>query len=160
MVGGLVEQQHLGVGDQRLRQRHAPDLAAGQALRNALGRHAELLEQDVGAVASGLAALGLGQTEQDQIGERRGRRQHRLLWQIGGGHARLDEHLAAVEFGVAGQHAQQGRLAGAVAAHQTDAIAARQHRVQPGEQFLLADAQPCVLQGEDRWCHARARGFG
>ena len=29
------------------------------------------------------------------------------------------------------------------------------HGVEAGEQLLLADAQPGVLEGEDRWCHGR-----
>ena len=86
------------------------------------------------------------------------RRQRRLLGQVGHGDAGLREQLAAVQLDQPGQDAQQGRLAGAVAADQADPVALGQHRVEPGEQLLLADPQAGVLEGEEWWGHVRAIG--
>jgi hypothetical protein len=133
MVGGLVEQQHLGLGHQRLGQGDAADLAAGKALGRPLRRHAEVGQEDVGAVAGGLAALGRGQAQQHEVGNGRGLRQPRLLRQIGDGHPWLGEHLACVELSQARQHAQEGGLARAVAADEAHAIAARQLGIKAGE---------------------------
>ena len=160
MVGGFVQQQHLGLGHQRLGQRDAADLATGEALGRPLRLHGKIGQQDVGAVAGGIGTLGRGQAQQHEVGQGRSRGQLRFLRQIGDGHSRLREHLAAVELGQARQDAQQRRLARAVAADQAYPVAVCQHGVEAGKQLLLADPQPGVLQGEDRWCHGRFWGCG
>ncbi len=56
MVGGLVQQQHVGRADQRLRQRHALLPASGQVAHRPVRRQSELSQHGVDAVRQRPAA--------------------------------------------------------------------------------------------------------
>ena len=67
-----------------------------------------------------------------------------------------DDAVAAVGLGQAGQHPQQGRLAGAVAADQAGAHARLQRQVDAVEQHARPVGQAHVLQGDDRGARGSA----
>ena len=62
--------------------------------------------------------------------------------------AAFDPHLAVIGPEVAGQQFQQGRLAGAVAADQGDALAGIDGKVDVFQQQRAADAEVDALQGD------------
>src|SRR3546814_2594862 len=78
----------------------------------------------------------------------------RVLRQVGDAGARLQEALAPVEILQPGDHLQQGRLAGAVAADQAGALAARQGQRQAAEQRRGAEGEAGILQGDEGRSHA------
>ena len=132
----------------------------GKAHGRALGVHAELGQDHVGTVRAASPRSAGGRPVSTMSASVAALRQHGLLRQIGNGGARLREQLAAVELDQAGQDAQQGGLARAVAAHQADAVAAFQDQVESAKQLLLSDAQPGVLEGEEWRGHGRFGGTG
>jgi hypothetical protein len=130
VVGGLVQQQHIRLVDQRAGQQGAALLAAGQVVEARVGIEAQPHHRLVGAVrdlpvvaAAVLRDLqhSAGQFTRDRLGQR--------------AHpdAVLNGDHAAVRLFGAGQQAEQGGLALAVAADQGDALPAldlQRHRVQ------------------------------
>ena len=119
MVGRLVEQQDVGLGRQRAGNRGAAGLATRQVVRMLLAGEAEFAEQIGGAVMLvTLAHPGLDVFEHGVEPRHVG-----LLRQIAHGGARLHEAVALVGFDEPGGDLQQGRLAGAVAADEADALA-------------------------------------
>ncbi len=141
VVGGLVEQDDVGVLGEGAGQRRAADLAAGEALGGLFGVETEIGEPCLSLVV--LGAAGRGVVEQGRAGDLR------LLWHEGDAGPRRDVALAAVRLDLAGQDAQQRRLAGAVAAHQAGADPRIEGQVDAVEQHQRTVGEPDVLQGED-----------
>jgi hypothetical protein len=77
----------------------------------------------------------------------------RLLRQIAHGQPRLDEALARIRLDESGRDLQERRLAGAVAADQRQAVAARHGELRAFEQRRAAEGQVNVTQAEDGWVH-------
>ncbi len=139
VVGRLVEQQHVGLADQRAGERRAARLAAGERGDAARRVDPQALEQALGAVAAELGVLarrqaGLRRRKRGRVG-----REVRLLRQVGDGRARLQEALAGVELDQPGERLEQRRLARAVAADEADPLALGERQREPGEQRLVAD---------------------
>ena len=105
-------------------------VGAGRALAERLGRrvHPRLGRRDPGAPGEvghdrlAGAALGLLREVPDR------------------GAGRVEDDRAGVGLGLAGQHAQQGRLAGAVGPDEPDDVAGRDDEVEAGEQGALGVA--------------------
>ena len=119
----LVEQQQVGLADQRAGQRDALALAAGELARP---RRVAAVEADLGERRRGRArrASGDAQAERDVVQDRAPRQQARVLEDDGrAGPVRTVAGPPAVEAGRA--IAQQRRLAAAGAAEQGDELARR-----------------------------------
>ncbi len=178
MVGRLVEQQQVGLREQRGGQRHAHPPAAGEFLDGPrLGVRAEA---ETGQDRRGARRCRVG-VDRDQpvvdFGEpvrvrvsparraapaarcrRRARcpaatrpRRRLLLHPAKPGAGRQPD-LAAIEGNIAGDGAQQRRLAGAVAADQADAAAGIDRQVGGVEQRSAGDADGDAV--EDQQAHA------
>ncbi len=142
VVGGLVEQQHVGLFGEGSGQGGAADLAARQARGPLGGVEAEALQLGLGAVRR--RAAGNGVVQEGGAGD------SRLLRHLNHPGGRRHGAFAGIGFGRAGQDAQQGRLAGAVAAHQAGAGPRLQSDVDAVEQLHGTVAQGHVLEGQDR----------
>ena len=153
VVRRLVEQQDVGRGGQDLRQRDPPGLPAGQAPRVLLAGEAELLEQvpcPVRVVARSQPRLDVGQG-------RRRLAEIRLLREVAQRGAGLEEPGPVFRRQRARGDAQQGGLAGAVAAHQGEALAGRHREGGAPQQGGRADREADVLQEEERRRHGLSR---
>ena len=144
MVGRLVEQQDVGLGRERARERRAPRLAAGKARGVFVAGEPELFEQV--ARAMGVVA---GRKARLHIGERGGEaRQVRFLRQIADGGAGLREACAAIGLHRSGGDLQERGFARAVAADQADALALADRQLRAFQQRRAAEGEVDVLQGE------------
>ena len=72
----------------------------------------------------------------------------------------MAEHLAVLRLDQAGGDPEQGRLAGAVAADQRDAVAGQHRKRGAVEQRRAAEGQADVVELEKRWRHVRSRICG
>ena len=182
VVGGLVEQQHIGVFDDQGGQAQAGALTARQASRQVVlaapeaegQRHgvaataaletapAPVVLQQLGVVLDALRALhhpgggvqlGLQGVEfvkgglQHAVHGAAGR-ERRVLGQVAHPHAGAAPDHARVGFLAAEQQPQQGRLPGAVAPHQPDAVAGVDLQTHAREHRLSAVIFLNVLQGQ------------
>jgi hypothetical protein len=129
VVGRLVEQQHVGLGDQRARQPDAPRLAARERVEAPRALEREAIEDRVEAVA----LVGAVEARADMLRDRGVLAELGLLRQVGDAQSRLREARALVDVDQAGERLQQGRLAAAVAPDQARALAARDADVEAGE---------------------------
>ena len=104
MIGRLVEQQDIGLGDQGTRQKRTPLFAARQRRHVPVPGKTQPVEDRVGAMGNGITI----RTSGDEPGDRARQRLNRLL--IDQCHAchRLQKTLAAIGFNTAGQDLQQG----------------------------------------------------
>ena len=177
VVGGLVEQQHVGHGDQRLRQRHALLHAARQARRpsrapsrcrrcsvvvdallpgpavqrlDARLQRVEVVAVGVRLVALRAARLRLGHAFADGV-EHAVRRRRTAAPAARSTMRRPCVHLqqAVVELLQPGQDLQQRGLAGAVAADQADALAGLEREGGAVEQRHMAEGEVGVGEGQD-----------
>jgi hypothetical protein len=87
------------------------------------------------------------QAARHELGDALAGRQVRILRQVGGAGAGLQEGFAGIERLLAGQGFQQGRLAARVAADQTGLVAAAQRYVKALEERSPAEAERGVPQG-------------
>ncbi len=174
VVGGLVEQQHLGHGHQRLRQRDALLHAAGQAADVARAVQVQLRQRGVDALLPGpgvqrldarlqrvevvarrmrLVAraqrLGLGHAFADDVEDAVRRLEQRLLRHVADAQALRHLQQSVVELLQAGQHLQQRGLAGAVAADQAKPLAGLERERRAVEQCDMAVGQVGVREGQD-----------
>ena len=149
MVGGLVEQQHVGLGHQRAGERGAARLAARQlaGIFGAVERH--LGQQGRDAVVAG--AERIGQAGRDIVGDGRMAGEIRLLRQGRHGGAGLGEARAGIGDRLAGQDLQQGRFAGAVAADQAQTLAGRDAELDAVEDGLVAQVVADAGKGQEGW---------
>ena len=174
MVGGLVQQQDVGIADQRLRQQHAPLHAAGQCGEVGLVRQFEPLEHLLHAAVQVPAVLGfdlrlrfahrvhvavvhgmvvareqLAQVAQafgDHIEHRALRVLRHLLRHARDDHAVLHADLAVVGLEFAGHQPHQRGLAHAVAADDADAFAGFDGQVDVFEEKRTADTEVDPLE--------------
>ncbi len=138
---GLVEQQHARLGDERARQRHALLLPAGEFARLALGQvaHGDALQQVLRAPVALRPADALHLEAEGHVVQRREVREqgealeHHGRAARGGGQvgdvAVVQQHVAAGDRFVPGDHAQRGALAAARGAQQAAVAAARDAQV-------------------------------
>jgi hypothetical protein len=138
VIGGLVQQQHVRPFGEGPRQRGAAALAAREPQRRALWVEIEQLQHGLGLVGQGAARCGV--VEQGRALDTG------FLAQQGHAQAGCQETVAAVRLDLARQNAQQGRLAGSVAADQAGAHPGLQAEVDAVEQHARAVGQPHVLQ--------------
>ena len=145
MVGGLIEQQHIGLRHQRLRQGHALLGPAGERAHHRIGIKVQALQRlahpllPVPAVeslnfalhrvqvANPLAVLvdqspHARQPRADRFKNRCVRLQHRLLSHVGNAGVGLHLEAAVVGLFQTAQNFEQRRLAGAVAPDESDAL--------------------------------------
>ncbi|PTC33665.1 large tegument protein [Pseudomonas paraeruginosa] len=150
VVGRLVEQQQVGLlpGDQR--QGQASLLATGKVQHRLVYPRAAEVEA-AKEVLEGLLALAGGDTLQMQ--QRAGLRIERVELMLGEVADRqvLAAQQASTQFGqVASQGLDQGRLAGAVGAEQTDARAGHQLQLDLLQHRLVAIAEAAVAEIQQR----------
>ncbi len=143
VVGGLVEQQHLGVLGKGPRQGDAPDFPARQPSGGALWVQAEGFEFRLGPVDFGPAAAGV---VDQPVGD-----DQRLLRHPDDPRRWMHRALAGVGVGLARQDAHQGGFAGSIPPDQAGPRAGLQRQVDPVEQRRRPVLQTDVLEGEDRW---------
>ena len=175
VVGGLVEQQHVGHGHQRLRQRDALLHAAGQAADVArcrpgaaapawCPRAAPSSRRPAPRCASAArrgrrrghaprsaarTRLGLGHAFADDVEHAVRRLEQRLLRHVADAQALRHLQQPVVELLQPGQHLQQRGLAGAVAADQAEALAGLERERRAVEQRDMAVGQVGVGEGQD-----------
>ena len=203
VVGGLVQQQEVRVGEERTRKRHARELASGQREQVALQhvvRQSETLDDAADAVAVAVPPGGL-EASLELLVRAHGVAQLRAVFReagealLGSAQRGLELHRVAerleqvlphgavalqlrgllvqpdpaatgasdgplVGVFVAGDEAQQGRLAGAVAPDEDGVVVAvdgeRDGREQPLSGIRLLD----VVEGDDAHGVAAGRGRG
>ena len=173
MVGGLVEQQHVGPRRQGLRQRHALDGAAGQLAERGRAVQLQVVERLVHALLPGPAAerlqAGLHRVEvvagrvalvaRAQLLHLRQRFAHRvehagrrvergLLRHVEAPQPLLHLQQPVVERFEPGEDLQQRRLAGAVAADQRHALAGVERQGRAIEQRHVPVRKVGVGEGE------------
>ncbi len=151
VVGRLVQQEQVGLRRQRPGQRRAARLPARQPRRVFRPGQAQPVEQGHRAVR-----VVIGAEPGLDVVERRGEaRQVRLLRKVADGGARLHEAGAAVRQHEPGRDLEQGRLAGAVAPDEADALAGAHADGGAIEQGLGAECRADVLQQQEGRSHAR-----
>ncbi len=170
VVGGLVEQQHVRVRDQRLAQQHAPLEPAGQLCEIGLGVQRQALDhgfdQPIGVPAAGRLdaflqrahALGVErpfgrgmvfanqsaeftQAARDHVEHGAGFTLGHFLGHAGDSNARLVAHLAAIGCDGSVDQLEQRRLAGPVAPDQRDSLVRLDGEIHPVEQKRPADGK-------------------
>ncbi len=159
MVGRLVEQHHVGFADQHARQGGAARLAAGQFGGHPAAVELHLLEDGGDPVV--VRPQRIGERPGHVVADRGVSGKVRLLRQGGDGGAGLGKALACVEDRLAREDAQQGRLAGAIAADQRQALARRDAEVDAVEDRLVAEMEADAGEGKEGWVshrYSQARG--
>ena len=149
MVGGLVEQQHVGLGHQGAGERRAARLAARQ-----LGGIFGAVELHLGQKRGDPVVAGaerIGQACRDIVGDAGMAGEIRLLRQGRHGGAGLGEARAAIGDRLARQDLQQGRFAGAVAADQAQPLAGRDAELDAVEDGLVAQVVADAGEGQEGW---------
>jgi hypothetical protein len=132
MVGRLVEQQQRRARYQGARQVGAARLAAREFGRRLVAGEIEP-RQHVGDARRRLGPGFDPEPAAHIIGDACAGAEARFLRQIGDARTRLHEARARIELDLAGQHAQQGRFAGAVATDQAGALVRRQCQIDAGK---------------------------
>ena len=142
VVGRLVEQQDVGVFGKGPGQGCSARFPARQTGRPPRGVEAEGFQRRFRFMPRGPAACGIvGQGVAGDVGLLRNQRDAR---------AGLNKFLACVRLHGARQDAQQGRLSGPVAAHQTGAGARLQRQVDAFKKLDGPVGEANVFQGKDR----------
>ena len=143
MVGRLVEQQQLRRLDEAARQQHAAFLPGGERGELVLGGQAHLLEQPLATVvALPVVVLLVGTAfALDDRAHGAGEAGRHFLPQGREYCARLAKHLARVSLELARDDFHQRGLARAVAADETDALAAINLEIDAIEQRRATEAQ-------------------
>ena len=146
MVGGLIQQQHIGLGRQNPHDGGPARLAAGQARGILVAGEAQLLEQ-----IAGLVGLVAGPEARLHVIHDRGEAAEvGLLREIAHGGVGLEEAHALVRLGLGGGDAQKGRFARAVAADEGQPLAGRDGKLRPLQQGLAADGEFNALKRQ-KW---------
>ena len=125
MVGGLVQQQDIGLGRQCLGQSAAAQLAARQGCRILGTGQPKTLEQ----ILRAMHVIRRTEASQHNIERARKAVELRLLREIANRHPALNHAPALVGLDQAGGDLKQSRLARPVAPHQTQPIAGMHHEV-------------------------------
>ncbi|MCY1367257.1 hypothetical protein D9M69_541850 [compost metagenome] len=180
MVGGLVQQQHVGSAYQGLRERHTLLVAPGQGAHGHVGLQMQAVKRFLHALlpVPGVQRLdavlqsvqietvftaqievacgpGVGQTHAGRFKHRAVQVQHRLLRHISHAQTGLGLQRAVVRFLQCRQYLEQRRLARAVAPNQADPFLGFKSEVGVVEQRDVAKGQLRVLQSDE--CHGRVR---
>jgi hypothetical protein len=166
MVGGLIEDQHVGCRLHEHRQRQAPALAAGQAAQRLLGLLAGEQEapKQRARLARAQARRALRGVEHALLRWPTGAQLVRVLGEVTDLHVVARAELARRERPAARERLDQRRLAGAVRAHERDVLAALEPQLGVLEQdevraaLARADFHAPVLQLEDHAPAALGRG--
>ena len=173
MVGGLVEQQHVGLGDQGLRQRHALAGAAGERADPGVGLQLQPLQRFGDALLPRPAVhrldarldgvevvvrivrlvaraqrLDFGQAEAHRIEHGGLDVEHRLLRHQRQAQALLELQRAVVGAFQPGDDLEQRGLAGAVAADQADSFTGFERERGVVEQGDMAVGEVGVGKGQ------------
>lgn len=149
VVGGLVEQQQVGLLDQGAGQRDALARTARQAGDLGVRGQAELFQH--GAYARrALPVFVVAFDVADHVEDSGVFVQLRLLFDRGHAQPRTAGDVAVVGNGAAIQQPQQRGLAGAVAADEADALAGLDGEVGVVQQRMVAIGQLDVGQGDER----------
>ena len=152
VIGRLVEQEHVGLADQDAGEVDPPHRAGGE-IRDAPGRiDLEAVEHGRRTVRRQLALVG-DLPAQRRLERAEPRIQLRFLGQIGDGAAGALQPLAAVQLDQPCQRLEQGRLAGAVAADQTDAISIADRDAERAEQRLGAEPDGGIAERDEERRH-------
>ncbi len=147
VVGGLVQQQQIGIAGQRPGQGRAPALAARKPGGIARSVEAEAVEE--GGDPMRRCPLVPRGGRGDEIRQARKAAEFRLLGQHAHTEARLQEAAAGIDLHAAGQDLQDGRFARAIGAHQRDPLAAPDAEIDIGEERPSAEGQPGATQRRD-----------
>ena len=149
VVGGLVEQQDVGVGGKHMGERGAAGFAARKLRGIFVAGQAELFQE----IASLMRIVGGAEPAFD-IGQRGGKAgEVGLLRQVADGGAGLHEALAAVGLDQARNDLEQRRLARAVAAHETDPLARGDGQLHALQQRRAAEGERDVGELDERRRH-------
>ena len=174
VVGGLIEQQYVGLGHQRLGQGDTLARAAGQCADLRLGIQMQPVQGLVHALLPVPAVLGFNRALQgieialavrvlvDQLDQSleacTHRSEHgvfrvqlRFLGNEGQAHALLELHHAVVGLLHTPQYLEQRGLASAVASDESDALAALKGEASLVEECHVAKGQVGVYEGDQ--CH-------
>src|SRR5207342_2898909 len=160
VVGGFVEQQHVAALQQGLGQVQAAALTTGERADQLLLVGAlEVEAADVGArldldLADGDDVRAAGHFLPDVLVALE---LFARLVDIGHFHGVADVHFAAVRLELAGDHLEQGRLAGAVGADDADDRARRDGDAEVVDQHAVAEALADVLEFDHLVAQALAR---
>ena len=152
MVGGLVEQQYVGLRRQHAGERCTPAFAAGQPRRFLSPGEAEALQQ----IACAVRIIAGGEPGLDESEGRGEAGQVRALRQIADRHAGLDEAAAGIRVDHSSSNLEQRRLARAVAADQTQTLGRADRERGAGEQRRAAEGKADVLKKEEGRRHGLA----
>ena len=149
MIGRLVEQQDVGRGSHRTRQRGAARLAAGERRGIAAALEPDLRQERRGPVVG--RTVRIGQAGGNVVRHAGMTGEIRFLRQGGHRGAGLGEAVARIVDRLAGQDAQQARLAGAIAADQRQPLARRHREVDAVEDGLVAEVKADAGEGQEGW---------
>ena len=149
VIGRLVEYQHIGRPGEQARQQQAVALTAGQTLDRRIGTRWR--KQEVAQIALDMLALIADldplATRADRVGQGRFHIE-RIAHLVEIGHVDLRAHadIAAVRREFAQNHLQQGGLASAVRADQTDLVTAQDGGSEIADDGLVAIALEYILE--------------
>ena len=148
MVGGLVEEQDLGLRHQRPRHRRAPPLTARQRRRVTAGRKVEMVEHAGDAI---IVRLRPRERCRHKIGDRTAAGEIRILHQIADARSRLQEANPAIEFDGSRQGLENGRFSRPVGTHQGNPLPLPQGQRDAGKKRLSAESDGGIAKGNERW---------
>ncbi len=152
VVGRLVQQEDVGFGAQRPRERRAPCLAPREMDGIGLGVEPEIAHHRPGRV--GVVVLP---EAREHVVEHRSKARHGgFLRQEGETRGRLLKARSPVWIGLAGRKPQQRRLARSVAADQRDPVTRRNREFGALEQRRAAERHGDVLEMQKGGRHAAA----
>ena len=164
MVGRLVEEQDVGTLDEEGGERDPPALSAGEwrdgrvesTDPGTVGPAEQTLEDVADARVSG--PLVLGEVPQDDLVNRAGRVESVVLAEGADGEATDPRHASGVDGPRAREHAQQGRLAAAIAPDDADAVTTPQAEGDGVEHLGGAEGEGSTLD-RDEVGHGRGCRF-
>ena len=146
MVGGLVQQQHIGARRQHARQRGAAGFAARQGGGIFVAGQAQRTQQ----VERAVGIIAFHQPRLDIFAGAGIAGQVRLLGQVADGGAGLGKAVAAIRLDHGGGDLEQGRFARAVAPHQAEPVARAHRQFRPIQQLGIAETQLDVGEMQKR----------
>ena len=152
MIGRLVEQQHIGFGDQRACQQHPPPPTARQGIDPRLGRQIETRQDQFDLVLAmpvfELVGARRIQAFGDDVVDRSRRGQRYVLDETSHLQAGLSPQRAGVWRQLAGQHLEQRRFAGAVSADDRNPLAGFNLQRDGIEQWQMAEGDGHTIEND------------
>ncbi len=162
VVGGLVQQQHVGVLHERGGEQHAAARAGRQRLERRVQVEREVVRRlvdarlDLPRALAGRGAAGVVQP----LAHRAAHVERHVLLQHRHAHALRAHDLARVRGQLAGEQAQQRGLARAVASEQAEALARLDLQRGAVEQRRAGEGDRDVDESEQRHAGRSLRGWG